>query len=309
MGKIINAHDSFLRSLLADKQVAIDYFRSALPAHIADKLDFSTLEPLSGTYVSKELQTTISDVVYTCQRRDGRGSVHICLLVEHKSAPDKYTPVQIGGYLFSGYGQQIRQKHEQLSPIIPILFYHGKQRWEYWTLDRLFDGLEAELLGFLPNFDYIYANLRDTPDGVIKAIENRFLVSALLLLKHAFEELWLSQNFKDELVAGLGDASGVLQQAFLMYYFGRAKITPGQLGEMLNDLPLPIRDTVMSTYDMIYDKGRKEERARAQRLIEQERAKAYAEKLRSALEFKKMGIPIADIAKGLQLSVEEVEKL
>lgn len=43
--------------------------------------------------------------------------------------------------------------------------------------------------------------------------------------------------------------------------------------------------------------------------IEKERARAYAEKLKSALEFKKMGIPVADIAKGLQLSIEEVEKL
>ncbi len=64
------------------------------------------------------------------------------------------------------------------------------------------------------------------------------------------------------------------------------------------------------------DKGIQKERARAKRLIEQERAKAeqertkaYAEKLKSALEFKKMGIPVADIAKGLQLSIEEVEKL
>src|SRR5690606_2850158 len=209
------------------------YFKLALPAYIIEMLDFSTLEQLPGTYVSKDLQTTISDVVYTCQRKDGGSSVHICLLVEHKSARDKYTPVQIGGYIFSGYLLQIKQKRKRLSPIIPILFYHGRQQWEYWTLDRLFDGLEEELLGYLPNFNYIYANLRDTPDGVIKAIGNQFLVSALLLLKHTFEELWLSQNFKRELAVGLDGVGDVLQQAFLMYYFGRAKVTPEQLGEML----------------------------------------------------------------------------
>lgn len=41
----------------------------------------------------------------------------------------------------------------------------------------------------------------------------------------------------------------------------------------------------------------------------EERAKAKAEKLKSALNFKKMGLPIEDIAKGLGLSVEEIEKL
>ncbi|RQP18918.1 MAG: hypothetical protein EAS52_03960 [Parapedobacter sp.] len=72
----------------------------------------------------------------------------------------------------------------------------------------------------------------------------------------------------------------------------------------------------MSTYELLIEKGRKEGMATAQRLIEQEhakaeqeRAKAYAEKLKSALEFKKMDIPIADIVKGFQLSIEEVDKL
>jgi len=38
-------------------------------------------------------------------------------------------------------------------------------------------------------------------------------------------------------------------------------------------------------------------------------AKAEAEKKAIALEFKKMGIPAADIAKGTGLSIEEIEKL
>jgi hypothetical protein len=42
---------------------------------------------------------------------------------------------------------------------------------------------------------------------------------------------------------------------------------------------------------------------------QEERAKAKAEKLKSAAEFKKMGLPVADIARGLGLSIDEVEKL
>ncbi|RZF59265.1 hypothetical protein [Sphingobacterium corticibacterium] len=41
----------------------------------------------------------------------------------------------------------------------------------------------------------------------------------------------------------------------------------------------------------------------------EERAKAEAEKLESALNFKKMGVRVEDIAKGLGLTVEQVEKL
>ena len=155
MTKISNSHDAFLRWLLSDSRMALDYFKSALPAHIIRLLDFSTLERVTDSYVSEELEKTMADVVYMCRRVDGRGSVAVSLLVEHKSAPDKYTPVQVGGYLFSGYREQIKQGHKQLSPIIPILFYHGKQKWEYWTLDRLFDELDDDLLGFLPSFGYV----------------------------------------------------------------------------------------------------------------------------------------------------------
>ncbi len=41
----------------------------------------------------------------------------------------------------------------------------------------------------------------------------------------------------------------------------------------------------------------------------EERAKAEAEKRKIALEFKNLGVPIADIAKGTGLSIEEIEKL
>ena len=83
--------------------MALDYFKSALPKHIIGLLDLSTFKRLPDSYVSAELEKTMSDVVYTCQRKDGKGSVAVCLLVEHKSSQDRYTPVQVGGYLFSGY--------------------------------------------------------------------------------------------------------------------------------------------------------------------------------------------------------------
>ena len=41
----------------------------------------------------------------------------------------------------------------------------------------------------------------------------------------------------------------------------------------------------------------------------EERARAEAEKLESARKFKAMGMAIEDIAKGLGLSIEEVEKI
>ncbi|MEN5055721.1 hypothetical protein [Sphingobacterium kitahiroshimense] len=70
------------------------------------------------------------------------------------------------------------------------------------------------------------------------------------------------------------------------------------------------RSNIMGTQEYLLDKAKKEgiEKGIEKGRLE-ERAKLKAEKRVIALEFKKMGLPIADIAKGTGLSVEEVEKL
>lgn len=66
------------------------------------------------------------------------------------------------------------------------------------------------------------------------------------------------------------------------------------------------RSNIMGTREYLLEKaerkGKQEERAKAE-------AEKLAEKLKSALNFKKMGVPVEDIAKGLELTVEQVAKL
>lgn len=67
----------------------------------------------------------------------------------------------------------------------------------------------------------------------------------------------------------------------------------------------------MGTQEYLLDKAEKKgiqkgiEKGIQKGKIEGKREKAIA----IALEFKKMGLPIADIAKGTGLSIEEIEKL
>lgn len=258
MAGIPTVHDHFFRAILSDKQVAIAYFQSVLPEPIAQLLDLSTIEQLSGTYVSGLLAETIADAVYRCTRRDGMGSMDISLLVEHKSRRDKYTPIQVGGYLFSGYQQQIDEGRQPLSPIIPILFYHGPDQWEYWTLDRLFGGLENELLGFIPKFDYLYNNLREASDEEIRALGHQFLMASLLALKHAHDKAWLGSNFSSVISIGLGNAEGYLGQELLLYCLHQAELSPEEARKLIKKLPETIRRQVMSTYELLKAEGKAE---------------------------------------------------
>jgi hypothetical protein len=92
MGTKNTTHDNFIRAILADKSIAVDYFQNYLPPFIRQQLDFSTLVQLPDTYLSEELQKTLSDIVYACHKKASPEEIKVCLLIEHKSYPDKFTP-------------------------------------------------------------------------------------------------------------------------------------------------------------------------------------------------------------------------
>ena len=123
----LSIHDNFIRTIMSDKNIAKDYFKSYLPSHVKDRLDFDTLEQSPDTYISKDLQKTMSDIVYTCLKKETGEAIKVSLLIEHKSYIDKNTPIQIGSYIFSGFTKQLINK-EKPTMIIPILLYHGKDR-------------------------------------------------------------------------------------------------------------------------------------------------------------------------------------
>jgi predicted transposase/invertase (TIGR01784 family) len=251
-------HDNFIRTILADKNVAIDYFRNYLPAFISQQLDFETLTQLPDTYLSEELQKTMSDILYTCKKKNAPGQLKVCLLIEHKSYPDKYTPVQIGGYIFSALQKQVANK-EPLSMVIPVLLYHGQGKWKYQTLADLFENLTEEWKQFLPDFSYIYNNLGEIPDEKVEALENKFLAASLLVLKHSFEKEWLANNSLKMLVL-MESASQGLQKSFIVYLFGRNQLKEAAISKLFESLSGKTKNTIMSTLDIFIEKGRKEGR-------------------------------------------------
>ena len=57
---------------------------------------------------------------------------------------------------------------------------------------------------------------------------------------------------------GLSDGSEDLLQALLMYYLGRVDFTEEKVKDVIRELPPIIKEQVMSTYELLIEKGRKE---------------------------------------------------
>ena len=58
-----NPHDAFFRKAMGDIRVTRNLLQHELPEQIASQLDFSSIERLDGTYVSKTLRNTYSDML------------------------------------------------------------------------------------------------------------------------------------------------------------------------------------------------------------------------------------------------------
>ncbi len=253
MTAITTIHDKFIRAILSDKDIAADYFRACLPEHLSTILDFSTLTQLPDTYVSKELRKTLSDIVYACRIKGSRRKVKISLLLEHKSKPDLFTPVQLGGYLFSGFQRQIAQERK-VSPIIPVLLYHGREKWEYHTLASHFEELDSWLRPFLPDYDYVYHNLGDIPDHQIQNLENKFLQASFLALKYS--------RLKEELIKRIPailslamEQRNNLQNSIIVYTFEVSGLEEDEIITLIEQTPLNIKSAIMDTLNIFEKKG------------------------------------------------------
>jgi len=113
----------------------------------------------------------------------------IYIVFEHKSYPDRFTLIQLLNYFSVVWEDNIKNK-ERLKPIIPVVFYHGRTRF---NLPREFsDYFEAEevIKQFLLNFKIVlFDTNRHTDEEILQACNNFYLAASLLAMKHIFEDI------------------------------------------------------------------------------------------------------------------------
>jgi len=60
----------------------------------------------------------------------------------------------------------MKQKQD-LVPVIPMLFYAGKEKWTHSSFREYFDGIDEELLFYQPVFEYILMDISQKSDREI----------------------------------------------------------------------------------------------------------------------------------------------
>jgi predicted transposase/invertase (TIGR01784 family) len=185
MAEIRNPHDAFFKRLFGDLETATDFMRNYLPSSVVAVLNLATLVLEKESFVDPRLRSHFSDLLFRVKLVTG-DDLYIYLLVEHKSAPDGWVAFQLLRYIMRIWERLAEQGYETLPLILPIVFYHGEERW---TVSRRFSALVGAatipaLQPYVPDFEYDLRDLSVRGGEEIKG-EAR-LRAGLELLRHIF---------------------------------------------------------------------------------------------------------------------------
>ena len=265
---INNIHDKFVRESFSEAGRAIAFFDKFLPADLRSKLDLSSLVVLQESYLTSELKESFSDLIFQIDIKDGVDGkkLELSMLFEHKSKPDKNLAFQVGHYMFSHWIKRLNN-NQDLLPIIPIVYYQGKKKWEIFTLEKLFDKYPKEIKKYLPSQEYIFLALNTMTEEQLSKVSDVLMRIALISQKIRFDPIKLATDFAKIFKIFPAKALEMnFAEIILVYLIQGANIEESELQESLKSLSKPVKNKLMTLYQSIaqnhekkgIDKGKEE---------------------------------------------------
>lgn len=182
---------------------------------LADALDFARVTQVNRSFISEELRTQESDMIFRIPFRDPTGAceeVMVYLLIEHQSTVDRSMGLRLLSYMTHIWIEERREWQEakrpqgewRLTPIVPIVFYTGTGEWKApISLTALMDIPEV-LTRFVPTFDTLLLDVNATdPEQLTQNGDP--LGWLLTILRHEKSEMPVIRQALLDILQGLTD--------------------------------------------------------------------------------------------------------
>lgn len=253
-----NPHDRFFKGAFSLLIIAKPLIEAYVPKDLLDKLDLDSLEIDPNSYINDELKENFSDLVWSCQLKGSKEERKIAFLLEHKSYKPSYPHFQINDYQRGSWKMQIAAQQKPV-PVIPIVFYHGIEKWDYEPFDSYFGTIEPETLRYLPCFDYILINLQDLPDEKIKSLHSIFLQKTMLSFKHYLDKNYLRLHIIELLFDGYeikkDDNTRSFIQMIIVYLTAISGISRQEVIQLTKKSDNNLKSKAMSIIDEFIEEG------------------------------------------------------
>jgi hypothetical protein len=184
--KYFNPHDKFFKQSFSHLDLAAEFMHWYLPPDVAAALDLSRLRLEKDSFVDPKLREHFSDLLFEVGLVGG-GSVFICLLLEHKSKPEKWVALQLLRSMTPVWQARHERGLKRLPLIIPVVIYHGAKPWkvdEHFSALLELESLPEALRQYALDFKYYLCDLSKFED--LEVIGQAGLPAVLQLMKHIF---------------------------------------------------------------------------------------------------------------------------
>jgi len=185
-----SGHDRGYKLLFSDPTLVEELLRGFLPGTWTDKLDFTTLERMGGSFVSADLRERHSDLIWRLRLRgeEGGGWVYVYLLLEFQSTVDPFMALRLLTYTGLLLEEIVRKEKlkpgDRLPAVLPLVLYNGDRRWRApLRLESLFVPVPKELKRYLPRLTYHLVDERRLDLNRLELQEN--LTAALFRVETA----------------------------------------------------------------------------------------------------------------------------
>ena len=180
-------HDSFFKELMSNPDVVKHFLTCFLPKNLQKHLNLHTLQIISPEKIDRKYKRYYLDLVASCKLLNKQCEIY--LVFEHKSYPDKLTLIQILSY-FSAVWEEDIKNGKTPRPIIPIVFYHGKERFNLPKRFSEYFEVPETIKKYLLDFEVIVFDTNEHSDEkIMQCSGNLYLVAGLLAMKHIFKDL------------------------------------------------------------------------------------------------------------------------
>jgi predicted transposase/invertase (TIGR01784 family) len=206
--------------------------------------------------------------------------------------------VQLHNYIANGYLIQLKKK-EQLSIIIPVIYYHGKGTWKYRPLHELFQDIPEGFERYIPSFSIELFQVQDLSIKQIHGVAEARLRAAFMVQKSLHDHFVAQKDFVQVINALEPTDEGNFLHSFFVYLSNVTNFDENSIIDITNQLTTDMKLRSMTFIDQFRAKGREEG--------------IQEENLRSRYEFaqklKLRNMPLEEICELTDLSMEEVERL
>ncbi len=183
--------DDAFRKVFSDKKIFVEFINSFVPNIGISKIKEKDVSLENPIYKDPYFSNREADLPYRINY-NGK-DLYVYLLIEHQSRVDYLMAFRVLGYMVriweyhtKKYPDEIHKKSFKLPPIIPIVFYDGKEKW---TATQFFNEKIYEwerFKKFIPTFTYELIDINKISIRRLREIRNA--VSIILRLDSAKKE-------------------------------------------------------------------------------------------------------------------------